>query len=246
MISVITATRNAERHLPALIASLRAQTSRDFEWVIVDGASSDGTLELLRGASDMATRWISEPDFGVYHALNKGLALARGEYYLVIGSDDSLLPGALEAFSGEAAASGADVIAAPVLVDGITVHPRRRLAWLRSGPPMVAAHSVGSLIRKSLHDEIGPYSRRFPIAADTYFLLQAIQRKKRFGYLNEAVGSFGTAGLSSGDTLGALTESWRATVAVRGRFWLQLPLFLARLVANGSRIARRSSGPTAP
>ena len=246
MISVITATYNAERDLPALIASLRAQTSRDFEWVIVDGASSDRTVDLLRGASDIATRWISEPDFGIYHALNKGLALARGEYYLVLGSDDTLLPGAIEAFAGAAAAEGADVVAAPVLVEGIAVHPRRNRPWLRSGPPMVAAHSVGSLIRKSLHDEIGPYSRRFPIAADTYFLLQVAQRQKRFAYLSEPVGSFGAAGLSSGDTLGALTESWRANVEVRGRFWLQLPLFLARLVANGGRIVRGAGGRSAP
>lgn len=246
MISVITATFNAERDLPALIASLRAQTSRDFEWVIIDGASSDRTVDLLRGASDIATRWISEPDFGIYHALNKGLALARGEYYLVLGSDDTLLPGAIEAFAGAAAAEGADVVAAPVLVEGIAVHPRRNRPWLRSGPPMVAAHSVGSLIRKSLHDEIGPYSRRFPIAADTYFLLQVAQRQKRFAYLSDPVGSFGTAGLSSGDTLGALTESWRANVAVRGRFWLQLPMFLARLVANGGRIVRGAGGRSAP
>ncbi len=246
MISVITATFNAERELPALIASLRAQTSRDFEWVIIDGASSDRTVDLLRGASDIATRWISEPDFGIYHALNKGLALARGEYYLVLGSDDTLLPGAIEAFAGAAATEGADVVAAPVLVEGIAVHPRRNRPWLRSGPPMVAAHSVGSLIRKSLHDEIGPYSRRFPIAADTYFLLQVAQRQKRFAYLSDPVGSFGTAGLSSGDTLGALTESWRANVAVRGRFWLQLPMFLARLVANGGRIVRGAGGRSAP
>ena len=246
MISVITATYNAERSLPALIASLLGQTSLEFEWVIVDGASTDGTVELLRSVTKVATRWISEPDFGIYHALNKGLALSRGDYYLVLGSDDTLLPGAIEAYARAASTSGADVVAAPVLVDGITVHPRRTRPWVRSGPPMVAAHSVGSLIRKSLHDEVGPYSRQFPIAADTYFLLQVAQRQKQFAYLSEAVGSFGTAGLSSGDTLGALTESWRANVAVRGHYWLQLPMFLARLVANGARIARGQGGQSSP
>ena len=238
MISIITATYNSAATLPALIASVRAQRQRAFEWVVVDGGSSDATVRLLGESGDVVTRWSSESDFGIYHALNKGLALARGDYYLVVGSDDTLLPGAIEAFARAAAASNADVVAAPVLVDGTTVHPRKHMPWLRSGPPMVAAHSVGSLIRKSLHDEIGPYSQRFPIAADTYFLLQVAQRQKRFVYLDEAVGSFGTTGLSSGDTLGALTESWRATVAVQGRLWLHLPVFLARLVANRARIAR--------
>jgi glycosyltransferase involved in cell wall biosynthesis len=246
MISVITATYNAAPTLPALIASLRAQTRRDYEWVIVDGASSDGTQDLLRGATDVATRWISEADFGIYHALNKALALARGEYYLVVGSDDTLLPDAIEAFALAAATSGADVIAAPVLVNGVAVQPRRNLAWLRSGPPMVAAHSVGTLIRRSLHDELGLYSRRYPIAADTFFLLRAERTGKSFARLDAVVGSFGTGGASSADTLGALCESWRANVAVRGLYWLQLPLFVLRLLVNGPRIARSTARRRSP
>jgi glycosyltransferase involved in cell wall biosynthesis len=244
-ISILTATYNAESTLPALIECLRQQTDRTFEWVVVDGGSTDNTVELLRGAGDVVTRWVSEPDFGIYHALNKGLAMVRNEYYVVAGSDDAFEPDAIASFARAAAESGADVIAAPVRVDGAVVQPRTTLSWLRSGPPMVAAHSVGTLIRRALHDEIGPYSRRFPIAADTHFLLRAIQRRKRFVRIPNVVGRFGTDGASSADPLGALSESWRANVEVRGGYWLQLPLFVLRLLANGSRIAagpRRRQG----
>jgi glycosyltransferase involved in cell wall biosynthesis len=244
-ISIITATYNAESTLPALIECLRQQTDRAFEWVVVDGGSTDNTVELLRSAGDVLSRWVSEPDFGIYHALNKGLALATAQFYLVVGSDDLLERDAVASFSQAAGESGADVIAAPVRVDGTVVRPRTRLGWLRSGPPMVAAHSVGTLIRRSLHDEIGLYARRYPIAADTYFLLQAIRRGKRFAQIPTVVGRFGTGGASSADPLGALSESWRANVEVRGCYWLQLPLFLLRLLANGSRIAgaqRRRQG----
>jgi glycosyltransferase involved in cell wall biosynthesis len=236
MISIITATFNAAQSLPTLMTSLRTQTDRDFEWVVVDGGSRDGTVALLRAAGDVVTHWISEPDFGIYHAINKGLLLAKGDYYLVLGADDSLLPDAIASFRREALASAADVVAAPVLVDGTVVRPRTRIPWLRSGPPMVAAHSVGSLFRRSLHEEFGLYSPRFPIAADTFFLLCLIKGGKKFTRLNEPVGQFGTSGLSSQDTLGALCESWRANVAVRGHFWLQLPLFLLRLMANWKRV----------
>jgi glycosyltransferase involved in cell wall biosynthesis len=236
MISVITATYNAERTLPALIASLRAQSDRSFEWIVVDGASTDRTMALLEAAGDVVTRWVSEADFGIYHALNKGLLLARGDYYLVVGADDQLEAGAVEAFARAAAGSDADIVAAPVFVDGSLVTPRTTMPWLRSGPPLVAAHSVGSLIRRSLHDEIGMYSRRFPIAADTFFLLQASRRGKRFAYIAQPVGTFGTSGASSGDILGGLCESFRANVEARGGLLLHLLLLTARVVANHRRI----------
>lgn len=89
-ITVITATYNASKVLPGLIDSLRSQTDQDFEWIVVDGASTDGTVELVEAAGDVVTRWVSEPDFGIYHALNKALGLATGEYYLVLGADDRL------------------------------------------------------------------------------------------------------------------------------------------------------------
>jgi glycosyltransferase involved in cell wall biosynthesis len=241
VITIITATYNAAPLLPGLIASLRAQTDHNFEWVVADGASTDGTQAVLRDASDVVTCWISEPDFGIYHALNKALALATGEYYVVVGCDDTLAPDAVEAFRRAAIETRADIIAAPVRVGDRVEQPRTRLAWLRSGPPQVAAHSVGTLIRRSLHDELGLYSRRYPIAADTLFLLEAERAGKRFVHLDAVVGSFGTAGASSADTLGALCESWRANVAVRGRYWLQLPLFVLRLLVNGPRIVRSTA-----
>ena len=244
-ISIITASFNTASTLPALIASLREQTDRGFEWIVVDGGSSDGTVELLRKTDDVVTRWVSEPDFGIYDALNKGLALARGEFYLVAGCDDVFERSAIANYKHAATESRADVIAAPVRVDGRVVPPRTTLSWIRSGPPMVAAHSVGTLIRRTLHDEIGVYSRRFPIAADTHFLLKALERGKVFGRVPTVAGSFGTAGASSADPLGALSESWRVSVEVRGHYWLQLPLFFLRVLANSARIVaatRRRSG----
>ena len=84
-ISVITVTFNAAALLPGLMDSLRTQTDRDFEWVVVDGASTDGTVALLNSSGDILSHWISEPDFGIYDAMNKALQMARGEYYLVMG-----------------------------------------------------------------------------------------------------------------------------------------------------------------
>ena len=88
IISVLPVTFNAIDMLPGLIDSLKAQTDRCFEWIVVDGASTDGTIELIKSSNDIVTQWISEPDFGIYHAMNKAIQLATGDYYLVVGADD--------------------------------------------------------------------------------------------------------------------------------------------------------------
>jgi glycosyltransferase involved in cell wall biosynthesis len=92
-LTIITPCLNAAATLPATIASIRAQGYPDLEHVVVDGGSTDGTVELLR-ASD-GIRWISEPDRGLADALNKGIAMASGEVIGELNADDVYEPGAL-------------------------------------------------------------------------------------------------------------------------------------------------------
>lgn len=239
LVTVITATFNAESVLPALIESLRAQTCRDFEWVVVDGASRDGTVDLLKNSGDVVTRWISEPDFGVYDALNKALSLVGSDYYLVVGADDTLDSGAIERYRKAALETRADIISAPIWVGRQLVFPRRKLSLFRSEPPLVSGHSVGALILTALHDELGNYSKRFPIAADTHFFLKAWRAGKLFVRLDEPAGSFGTAGLSSTDVLGALTEYMRVNVEVRKYWLIHFSLFVLRVLKNFKRIGNK-------
>lgn len=235
-ISILTATYNAAANLPRLMESLRAQTDRDFEWIVMDGGSQDETLVQLRDATDLVSRWQSEPDFGIYHALNKAIGLASGTYYLVLGADDLLLPDAIRNYRKAALATGADVISAPVVANGAEIMPRRRMAWWSSSPPFVSSHSVGTLIRIALHNELGLYSRRFPISADTYFFLLAGKSGKSFYYFSEPVGIYGTDGLSSNDTLGGMCESFRANAEVRGFWGVHMFLLVLRVIKNSARI----------
>ena len=245
-ISIITATFNARATLPALVESLRGQTDRNFEWVVVDGGSTDGTLDELRRAGDLVPQCASEPDFGIYDALNKGLRRARGDYYLVVGADDVLAPTAIANYRQAALASGADVLSAPIWVGDCLMRPRQGREWMRSGPPMVSAHSVGALIRRQLHAQHGDYSRKFPIAADTYFLLQLQRAGARFVHLEEPAGHFGTEGVSGTDLLGALTESFRANALVRGHWLLHFGLFTLRVLRHARRIGQQTRAKRSP
>ena len=159
-VTVVTAVRNGAKTLEACIRSVMAQTYPNVEHVIVDGGSTDGTLEILERFDKDIAHWVSEPDRGIYDALNKGIRLASGECYIVLGCDDLLLPTGVEALMRHARA--AEVVFALVQFDS----PRRRNALIRN-------HSAGTLIRTSAHRKLGFYDDSYRIAADTKFLMAA-------------------------------------------------------------------------
>ncbi|PXW66158.1 glycosyl transferase family 2 [Loktanella sp. PT4BL] len=97
LLSIIIATYNSAESLQTCLDSIRAQTYSAIEIIIVDGASSDTTVEVIRRNTDLLERWISEPDDGIYDAWNKALGLVAGDWVYFLGSDDALhCPEAIE------------------------------------------------------------------------------------------------------------------------------------------------------
>jgi glycosyltransferase involved in cell wall biosynthesis len=88
LITVITVVRNGEKTLEQTILSVINQTYTNIEYIIVDGASTDGTLDIIGTYEDRIDYWISEPDEGIFYAMNKGIELAKGELIGLINSDD--------------------------------------------------------------------------------------------------------------------------------------------------------------
>lgn len=88
--SIITATYNASEYLPTLLKSLRTQTYQNFQLIIADGGSNDGTQELIEQYRDIVAVWFSAPDQGIYDAWNKALPHAQGEWICFLGADDRL------------------------------------------------------------------------------------------------------------------------------------------------------------
>jgi glycosyltransferase involved in cell wall biosynthesis len=100
LISVITPTFNSEEKIATTVASVFSQEKRLYEFLVIDGGSTDGTVAYLR-AQGSALRWLSEPDEGIYDAMNKGIRLTSGEFLYFLGAGDQLLPGVLEAVAAE-------------------------------------------------------------------------------------------------------------------------------------------------
>ena len=86
--SIITITYNAEEELPATLASVAEQTCTDYEYLVVDGASSDGTVALAQRSGIEGIRIVSERDGGLYDAMNKGIALATGKYLIFMNAGE--------------------------------------------------------------------------------------------------------------------------------------------------------------
>ncbi len=175
-ITIVTASLNSERTIEATLRSVREQDyGGELEHVVVDGGSTDGTLEIVRAAG---LRFLSEPDRGLTHALNKGIALARGEIVGSLNSDDTYLPGALQRV-GAAFAAHPEVEwvtgRCPIVDEhgreirrGVT---RYKDAFLRRHS--YARHLIHNYIsapatfaRRSALQAVGGYDERFRYSAD--------------------------------------------------------------------------------
>jgi glycosyltransferase involved in cell wall biosynthesis len=231
-ISIITATYNAEKLLPNLVSSLRAQTDKRFEWIVVDGASKDGTVEILKSIEDLPISWISESDFGIYDALNKGIKLAQGEYYLVLGADDWLYPDAIGNYIESIIRTSPDILTAGVKYgNGKVLYRPKGRSWFNGQMAFVTGHAVGSVYRKCLHDKVGFFSKKYPITADQLFTKKAVQSGANVVCCDFVAGCFGSAGVSSVDIAGVLTEFFRVQLETERKF-PQVVLHILRLLKH--------------
>ena len=94
-ISIITINYNNCEGLRRTLESVAAQTCKDFEYIVIDGGSTDGSVELIKQYESIISYWVSEPDRGIYHAMNKGVAKATGEYCNFLNSGDSYHDGSV-------------------------------------------------------------------------------------------------------------------------------------------------------
>ncbi|AKD53935.1 glycosyltransferase family 2 protein [Spirosoma radiotolerans] len=127
-ISIITITYNAERFLERTIRSVVDQQATDIEYIVIDGASTDGTLSIIKQYQTSITRWLSEPDQGLYDAMNKGLHQATGQYVWFMNAGDEIHdPDVVSKLLARIKATEADVYYSDALfvrdvVDQVAVH----------------------------------------------------------------------------------------------------------------------------
>ena len=177
--SILVATWNCAGQLAEFLASLAEQTYPDWELLLLDNASSDGTAELVQchqqAFPDQRILWSSQPDLGIYDAWNRGLGLATGRYLSFIGADDTFLAPTSLAAIASLTASGADLITARNAYYAPNGRFLRHFGapwdWKRNRQSMTIAHP-GMLVRRELVEKVGPFDASFRICADYEWFLR--------------------------------------------------------------------------
>jgi len=199
-VSVITINYNNAGGLEKTIKSVIAQTFFDFEFILIDGNSSDNSVEVIKKYSDKINYWISEKDNGIYNAQNKGISAAKGEYCLFLNSGDTLVNDTVlkTIFFNHASA---DIIYGNMQ----TINEQQSIQHLKM-PAAIGQkqllrdtlwHPV-SFIKRELFLKYGNYNEAFKIVADYEFFVRVIIAKKvTLKYVPVEVSVFDTSGLSS-------------------------------------------------
>lgn len=217
--SIIICTYNTAKRLPKTLDSILAQTFGDYEVVIIDGASTDGTQEVIKDYQekfDGRLVFISEPDAGLYNAMNKGVKMAKGEFLEIIGAGDWLESNALEEASKCIAKySKADAVYGKTRVwdkDQKTNHLVQTTVELLPTQPM---QHPSMFYKKALHDKFGLYDESYKITADYAFCLKAFYVGKAVAQSFDAViDNFVMDGISSKNEWKCLQENRRARLKV--------------------------------
>ena len=237
LVTVITAVFNGVHTIRHCIESVLHQDYPHIEHIVIDGGSTDGTIDVLREYEDKIALWISEPDRGVYDAWNKGLRLARGDWVAFLGADDTFLPGAVRAYM-ELSLTNPDgeFLSSVVRLEhhgGYTCMFGERWAWPRFSKFMCIAHP-GSMHKRTLFKEYGLYDTSYKITGDYEFLLRA-RAALRAAFMSTTTVAMKAGGMS--DSFRALREASRARVETGGQptRWVAIELQVAIL----KHLARR-------
>ena len=182
-LSIITVNLNNAEGLRKTIESVVSQTFTDFEYIVIDGGSTDGSIEIIKQYTDKITYWVSEPDKGIYNAMNKGILRAKGEYCLFLNSGDYLYSDTVlsDVFSYDLKE---DIIIGRLLLssDNTTeLGGGRTYACLQKGQALTlyniywgSINHQSSFIKRNLFHQYGLYDENYKIISDWIFFLKTI------------------------------------------------------------------------
>jgi glycosyltransferase involved in cell wall biosynthesis len=214
VISIVTPTYNAAKTLARTIQSVRDQDYAPIEYIVVDGGSTDGTLDIIRDHAWMIARWVSERDKGIYDAMNKGIALATGEIIGIINADDHYLPGAIRAVVDATAQNPqADVYYGDILYDCVYRPPYREQPTTQlNGAPLhaVRVSHPAVFVRRNTYERLGVYDLSYRLAGDYEFFYRLVKHGARFCYIPQTLSYMYGGGASAQGAARTLAETRKA------------------------------------
>ncbi len=240
-LSIITVCLNSVNWIEKSILSVINQTFTDYEYIIIDGLSTDGTMDVINKYRDKIDITLSEKDNGIYSAMNKGINLSSGEYTYFLNSDDYLCDDkVLELIFSKGLS--ADIIYGDLYCIGniynrVIKKPVLAKAWTETNDINLYIRTIfhpSSFIKRELFLKYGLYDESFKIAGDYDFFVKTIVKYKvSTKYIPVAFAYFSLTGISSEyNGKDVIDTRERETEAVRKRYWTDNEFKLLKEIAE--------------
>lgn len=215
-ISVVIPTYNSEKTLGRLLDSIKNQTYKNNEIVIIDGVSSDSTSVIVEQYRESISYYISEPDNGIYDAINKGIKVASGDLIVIAGSDDYFCnKNVFEQISSAYNKNSHDIYAGKTIfknknhVDSYREDANYGIESLIDGIPV--GHNA-MFVHKNVYIDVGLYDTSYKICGDAQWIHRAIRKSKTLLYLDIDIINFSMEGTSSNNDIAIMEETYRTII----------------------------------
>lgn len=209
LVSIIVAVLNGAKTIQRCIDSIVGQTYPDWELIIQDGGSTDGTVEMIKNNAEKIRYWKSEPDGGVYHAWNKALDHAQGEWISFLGADDYYAdPHGLATMMATATTKRCEFVSSRGRIVDAQGNELRRFGVAWNWQQAAKRHGIchpGSLHHRTLFARHGRFNEQYRIAADYDFNMRTGPNMVS-AFVDEAIFCIGDGGLCRNKTLTTVLE----------------------------------------
>ena len=230
LVTVVTVVFNGAAHLERTVLSVINQCYENMEYIVIDGGSNDSSLDIVRRYEHAIDYWVSEPDDGIYHAMNKGVYCSRGDYILHLNSDDyfndNVIIKVVEQIQKR---PGFDIYHGSFLI-----HQGGKLLMSKVGhgllPTSIPAYQPASFVRLKSVNKLEWFDTKYKIAADFKFFKELQIQKRRFLRIDVLVTHFSTGGASSDNRTRMLELKQILSELKYPRFMINLLLLRIRLV----------------
>ena len=208
LFSIITITFNSEKTIERTLKSVLAQICTDYEYIIVDGASKDSTMDIVRKYEPLfegRMKWKSEPDKGIYDAMNKGIIRSNGTIVSIVNSDDWLEPDALEnvvkVFNSQ------DNPEETIYCGNLVFHynngvSQKRVASEARLLKYAKTYDIGifhpaTFVPKNIYNKYGIFDLQFRLNADTDFIVRCYQSGVKFAFVDAVLSNMSDGGATN-------------------------------------------------
>ncbi len=198
-VSIITVNKNNATGLANTIRSVINQTFKEVEFIIIDGASNDGSIDIIKQNEQNVTRWISQTDSGIYNAMNKGIALATGKYVYFLNSGDCFINDyTLQSFFENTLEDNEDFLIGNVLINDKVLKIPNKLSLFYILNFGFSHQSF--FIKRSVYQITGVYDENYSIVADiNHFILSLVKFNMSYRYKDVLLTRIEPNGISSHD-----------------------------------------------